>query len=201
MIAIGLTGTIASGKSTTAEMFADHGIPVFSADEAVHLLYGGRAVAPMAAEFPDAVRDGKVDRLRLGAILAADPGAMRRLEAIVHPLVRAEEDAFRAAAEASGCEMAVMEIPLLFETDAARRYDRIVVTTAPAAVRRARALARARMTPEVYDVLTARQLSDEEKRSRADFVVDTGAGPDAARAAVGDIIAALARSGPGTPDA
>ncbi|MCW5712910.1 MAG: dephospho-CoA kinase [Bauldia sp.] len=201
MIVVGLTGTIASGKSTTAEMFADNGIPVFSADEAVHLLYSGRAVAPIAAAFPDAVRDGKVERQRLAAILAADPGAVARLEAIVHPLVREEEEAFRKAAAAAGCEIVVVEIPLLFETDAARRFDRIVVTTAPDDVRRARALARARMTPEVYDLLTARQLSDPEKRRRADFVVDTGAGPDAARAAVGDIIAALASSGPGTPDA
>jgi dephospho-CoA kinase len=201
VIVVGLTGTIASGKTTTSEMFADHGIPVFSADEAVHLLYGGKAVAPVAADFPDAVRDGKVDRSRLSAILAADPGAVARLEAIVHPLVRAEEEAFRAAAEASGCEIAVVEIPLLFETDSSRRFDRIVVTTAPAEVRRARALARPRMTPEVYDLLSARQLSDEEKRRRADFVVDTGAGPDAARAAVSNIIAALVSAGPGTPDA
>lgn len=201
MIVVGLTGTIASGKSTTAGMFADHGIPVFSADEAVHLLYGGRAVAPVAAAFPDAVRDGKVDRSRLAAILAAEPAAVARLEAIVHPLVREEEQAFRAAAEAAGCEIAVVEIPLLFETDASRRFDRVVVTTASPEIRRARALSRARMTPEVYELLSARQLSDADKRLRADFVVDTGDGPDAARAAVGNIIAALVSGGPGMPDA
>ncbi|MGV8840468.1 MAG: dephospho-CoA kinase [Bauldia sp.] len=201
MIVVGLTGTIASGKSTTAAMFADQGIPVFSADEAVHLLYAGRAAPLVEAAFPGVIADGSVDRSRLAARLSADPGAVATLESIVHPLVREAEDAFRAAAAAAGCEIAVVEIPLLFETDAARRFDRIVVTTAPEEVRRSRALARGRMTSEVYDLLAARQLPDEEKRRRADFVVDTGPGLDAARSAVGNIIAALVRAGPGTPDA
>lgn len=191
MLTVAITGTIASGKSTTAQMFAAAGIPVFSADAAVHALYEGSAVGPIGEAFPGVVVDGVVDRGRLGRVLRNDPAAMTRLEAIVHPMVKAEEQAFLDRARADGKAIAVVEHPLVFEQGDDDRFDAVIVTTAPEGMRRERALSRPRMTPDLYDYLTARQLPDEEKRRRADFVVDTGPGMDAAQSAVRHILAAL----------
>jgi dephospho-CoA kinase len=173
---LGLTGGIGMGKSTAAQAFRRAGVPVFDADAAVHRLQarGGRAVAPIAAAFPDAVRHGRVDREALRRAVLGDPAALRRLEAIVHPLVRAEERRFLAAARRRGARLAVLDIPLLFETGADRRVDEVVVVTAPPAVQRARVLLRRGMTPERLDAILARQTPDADKRHRADHVIRTG---------------------------
>lgn len=192
MLRLGLTGTIASGKSTTAAMFAATGAAVFSGDEAVHALYDGPAGQLIESEFPGATEGGVVNRKRLADVVTRDPAALKKLESIVHPLVHAEEDRFFERAAAAGATVAVSDIPLLLETGRAGRYDAIVVTTAPAALRRERALARPGMTAVRYDALAARQLTDEEKRRRAHFVIDTGTGMAAARRAVDDVLRALA---------
>jgi dephospho-CoA kinase len=206
MIVLGLTGAIASGKSTTAAMFAEAGVPVFSADAAVHQLYRGSAAALVEEAFPGIVVDGVVDRRRLAAAVARSEGGIERLEALIHPLVRREEASFLGRSAAAGHPLVVVEIPLLFETGAESVFDRIVVTTAPPDVRRQRALSRPSMTPELYSLLSSRQLTDEEKRRRADYVVDTGPGLDAARRSVTQILAELGfKPGSGseraTPDA
>lgn len=190
MIVLGLTGSIGMGKSTTAGLFAEAGCPVWDADAAVHRLYGpgGAAVAPVAAAFPGVELEGAIDRTRLAAALAADPDGFARLERIVHPLVAADRAAALAAAAAMGATVAVADIPLLFETGAEGQVDAVVVVTAPAEVQAARVLARPGMTPERFAALLARQTPDAEKRRRADFVIDTGQGLDAARAAVADIL-------------
>jgi dephospho-CoA kinase len=180
------------GKSTTAGFFAEAGVPVHDADAAVHRLYGGEAAAAIEAEFPGTTTAGKVDRARLASRVLAHPDALRRLEALVHPLVREAETRFLAAAAARGARIAVLEIPLLFETGADRRVDATVVVSAPADVQRSRGLARPGMTPEKLDALLARQIPDSEKRQRADFVVDTSAGFEAARAQVKEILRAVA---------
>lgn len=192
MLKLGLTGSLASGKSTTAAMFAQAGVAVFSADDAVHALYRGAAVPLIETAFPGASANGEVDRIRLAEIVTRDPAALQKLEAIIHPLVRAEEERFLAEAAATGGRISLSDIPLLFETAATDRYDAVVVATAPEDVRRARALARPGMTAARYDVLLARQMPDAEKRSRAHFVIDTGAGTEPARRAVADILRALA---------
>jgi dephospho-CoA kinase len=186
MIVLGLTGSIGMGKTTTAALFAEEGARVHDADAAVHALYarGGAAVAPIAAAFPDAVSAGEVDRWALGRLVAGDPGALRRLEAIVHPLVAAEREVFLAQARADGVAVAVLDVPLLFESGQFEGVDAVVVVSAPAEAQRERVLARPDMTPEKFADLLARQLPDAEKRGRADFVVDTGQGLDAARAQV-----------------
>lgn len=190
MIVLGLTGSIGMGKSTTAGLFAEAGCPVWDADAAVHRLYspGGAAVAPVAAAFPGVELEGAIDRTRLAAALAADPDGFARLERIVHPLVAADRAAALASAAAMGATVAVADIPLLFETGAEGQVDAVVVVTAPAEVQAARVLARPGMTPERFAALLARQTPDAEKRRRADFVIDTGQGLDAARAAVADIL-------------
>lgn len=190
MIVLGLTGSIGMGKSTTAGLFAEAGCPVWDADAAVHRLYGpgGAAVAPVAAAFPGVEVEGAIDRTRLAAALAADPDGFTRLERIVHPLVAADRAAALAAAAAMGATVAVADIPLLFETGAEGQVDAVVVVTAPAEVQAARVLARPGMTPERFAALLARQTPDAEKRRRADFVIDTSQGLDAARAAVADIL-------------
>ncbi len=175
MIVVGLTGSIGMGKSTIAEMFRERGIPVFDADAEVHRLYAGEAVAAVEAAFPGTTHDGRVDRVRLAAALAGDEARFRKLEAIVHPLVRAAEKRFLQEADKSGAvAAAVLEIPLLFETGRDKHVDAVIVVSAPAEVQRARVLARPGMTPEKLDGLLARQTPDAEKRRRADFVVDTG---------------------------
>jgi dephospho-CoA kinase len=192
MFVLGLTGSIGMGKSTTAAMFRALGVPVHDSDAAVHRLYSGRAAPLVEAAFPGATTDGVVDRARLGAMVLGDPAAMRRLEALVHPLVREEEAAFRRQAGATRAGLAVLDIPLLFETGADARVDAVVVVTAPAEVQRARVLARPGMTEERFRQILARQTPDDEKRRRAHFVIDTGAGMEAARRQVADIVRALA---------
>ena len=193
MIVVGLTGSIGMGKTTTAALFAAAGVPVWDADAAVHRLYarGGAAVEPIAAAFPDAVVDGAVDRARLGARLAQDPPAFARLEAIVHPLVGADRQAFLDRAAASGAKVVVLDIPLLFETGGERRVDKVVVVSASPELQRERVLARPGMTAEKLEALLARQVPDAEKRARADFVIDTSAGLDAARTQVAEVLATL----------
>lgn len=192
MFVIGLTGSIAMGKTTTAKLFAEEGVPVHDADAAVHRLYEGEAAAAIEAAFPGTTKEGKVDRAALSRRVLGAPEALQRLEAIVHPLVRQSEERFIAAAEKSGAKIAVLDIPLLFETGAERRVDAVVVVTAPPEVQRSRALARG-MSEAQFEALLARQMGDAEKRARADFVVDTAHGIEAARAQVRDILAAVAK--------
>jgi dephospho-CoA kinase len=194
LILVGLTGSIGMGKSTTAGLFAEAGVPVWDADAAVHRLYarGGAAVAPLAAAFPEAVVDGAVDRARLAHRLAEDPPAFARLEAIVHPLVGRDRQGFLDEARASGAKIVVLDIPLLFETGGESNVDVVVVVSAPAHVQRERVLSRPGMTAERFEALHARQVSDAEKRARADFVIDTSQGLDAARAQVRAMLEALA---------
>ena len=195
MIVLGLTGSIGTGKSTTAAMFADLGVPVHDADRAVHDLYAGEAVAPIAAAFPGAVRDGKVDRAALSEILRQAPERFGELEAIVHPLVRQKEAAFLAHYREAGTPIVLLDIPLLFETGGAARVDKIVVVTCDPAIQRQRVLARPGMTEEKFDLIRARQMPDAEKRKRADFVVDSGHGLEPARLQVAEIIDTLNADG------
>jgi dephospho-CoA kinase len=175
---IGLTGSIGMGKSTAAAMFRRLGIPVHDADAAVHRLLGkgGRGVGPVGAAFPGVVRDGAVDRAALGRRVFNDPAALRRLEAILHPLVRAATARFIARARSRRQDLVVLDIPLLFETGGEERCDAVVVVSAPAFVQRARVLARPGMTEARLAQILAQQTPDEEKRARADFVVETGLG-------------------------
>lgn len=191
MVIVGLTGSVGMGKSTTAGLFAEHGDPVFDADVAVHALYRGRAVAPVEAAFPDAVVDGAVDRVRLAAAVLGNPEALRRLEAIVHPLVREEEAAFLAAARSAGRRIAVLDIPLLFETGRDAAMDAVVVATASAEVQRERVLARPGMSAEKFAAILGKQMPDAEKRRRAHFIVDTGHGLASAAGQVATIRRAL----------
>jgi dephospho-CoA kinase len=190
MIRLGLTGSIGMGKSTTAQMFADLGAVVWNADAAVHALYGpgGAAVAPIAAAFPGAVVDGAVDRVRLAEALGRDADAFRRLEAIVHPLVALSRKDELEAAEQRGVRLAVLDIPLLFETGGDAAMDAVVVVTADPDIQAERVLARPGMTRERLDAILERQTPDAEKRRRADFIIDTGQGLDAARARVAEIV-------------
>lgn len=174
MLVVGLTGSIGMGKSTTAGFFAARGVPVHDADACVHDLYAGAAVAPVEAEFPGVVLDGRIDRASLGQRVFGDAAARRRLEAIVHPLVRAAESRFLAAAARGGASMAVLDIPLLFETGAESRCRVVVVVTARAGVQRARVLSRPGMTVERFEAVLASQMPDAEKRRRAHALVDTG---------------------------
>ncbi|WP_412050502.1 dephospho-CoA kinase [Hoeflea sp. Naph1] len=194
MIVIGLTGSIGMGKSTTAEMFSNAGIPVISADEIVHELYRGEAVQPIEAAFPGATVDGAVDREALSRTLLADPTGFERLEAIIHPLVRAREEAFVDQARADGHAMVLVDIPLLYETGAENRVDVVVVVTCDADIQRQRVMARPGMTVEKFEAILARQVPDAEKRARADHIIDTGQGLEPARRQVADIIAALGAS-------
>jgi dephospho-CoA kinase len=189
---LGLTGSIGMGKSTTATMFREQGVPVHDSDATVHRLYAGRAAPLVEAAFPGVSVAGVVDRARLGERVIGRPEEMRRLEAIVHPLVWEEEEAFRARAAASRAPVAVLDIPLLFETGGEGRVDAIVVVTAAPEVQRSRVLARPGMTEERFAAILARQLPDAQKRRRAHFVVDTGRGLASARRQVSDILRALA---------
>lgn len=191
MIVLGLTGSIGMGKTTAATMFAEAGVPVYSADDAVHALYSGRAAPLIEAAFPGTVENGTVDRQKLSAAVIGKPEALKKLEAIVHPLVREEEEAFRRKAGQSGVAIALIDIPLLFETGAEKRVDRIVVVSAPAEVQRARVLARPGMTEEKLDAILARQTPDAEKRARADFIIDTSGSFDDLRRQIAEIIAKL----------
>ncbi|RYB03734.1 dephospho-CoA kinase [Lichenibacterium ramalinae] len=194
MVILGLTGSIGMGKSTTAAMFRDAGVPVFDADAAVHALYRGVAVAPIEAAFPGVVRDGAVDRELLRQRVLDDAAVLRRLEAIVHPLVQGERAAFLDAARRAGAELVVLDIPLLFETGGEAAVDAVAVVTAPEPVQKARVLARPGMTEARLSAIVKQQLPDAEKRARARFVIDTGAGLAAARAQVLAVIAALTQA-------
>lgn len=176
MLVIGLTGSIGMGKSTAAAYFAERGVPVFDADAEVHRLYEGDAVPAIASAFPAAVRDGRVDRAALAKAIAARSDGLKTLEGLVHPMVVRSELDFLRRQEAKGQAFAVLEIPLLFETDAIDRVDVAIVVSAPPDIQRHRVLARPGMTVEKLEHLLARQLPDAEKRARADFIVDSGAG-------------------------
>jgi dephospho-CoA kinase len=191
MFVIGLTGSIAMGKSTTARMFAEAGAAVYDADAAVHRLYENEAAAAIEAAFPGTTAAGKVDRTALRGRVAGDAPALQILESIVHPLVREAEKKFLKDAEASGAKVAVLDIPLLLETGGDTRVDAVVVASAPAHVQRARAAERG-LSPEQFEALVSRQMPDAEKRRRADFVVDTSRGFDAARQQVQAILKAVA---------
>jgi dephospho-CoA kinase len=193
MFVIGLTGSLGMGKSTMARLFAEEGIPVHDADAAVHRLYAGEAASAIESAFPGTTSNGKVDRNKLVARVLNDPAALNKLEAIMHPLVQAAEQQLLAQAEARGEKVAVLDIPLLFETGADRRVDAVVVVSAPAETQRARVLARPGMTSDKLEAILARQMPDAEKRRRADFVVDTSHDLEAARAQVRAILDAVAR--------
>lgn len=175
MIVLGLTGSIAMGKTETAKMFAARGVPVFDSDSAVHSLYaqGGDAVPEVAALAPDAIVDGSVDRRRLAALVQAEPSLLRRIESVVHPLVAAMQREFLESAAAKGADMALLDIPLLFEKNREDDVDVIIVVSAGEQLQRQRALSRADMTEEKFDFILARQLPDAQKRARADYVIDT----------------------------
>ena len=191
MIVLGLTGSIGMGKSTTAKMFVDAGVPVHDSDEAVHRLYRGKALPLIEAAFPGTTHDGTVDRTKLAAVVLNNSPAIKQLEAIVHPLVRADAEAFLAENRAKGTDIAVLDIPLLFETGGRDRVDKVVVVTAPADVQRQRVLARPGMTKEKFEAILGRQVPDSRKRELADYVVNTGEGLEVARQAVDAIIADL----------
>ncbi len=192
MIVLGLTGSIGMGKSTAAEFFAAEGVPVYDADAAVHRLYQGAAVPAIEAAFPGTTVDGKVDRTRLAAQVLHDSAALKRLEAIVHPLVRRDEEAFLVKAQADGAKVAVLNIPLLLETGGDKRCDAVVVVSAPAEIRRARIISRPGMTDEKLASIVAKQMPDAEKRQRADFIVDTSKDLDSTRAQIHEILRRVA---------
>jgi dephospho-CoA kinase len=188
MIILGLTGSIGMGKSTTAKLFVEAGVPVYDADATVHRLYEGEAAPAIETAFPGTTVGGKVDRTRLSAQVVHDPAAMRRLEQIVHPMLGASRQKFLEDAERSGAPVAVVDVPLLFETGGEKRVDAVVVVTTTPEIQRERILARDNMTAEKLDAILARQLPDAEKRRRADFVVDTSHGLDPVRVRIRDIL-------------
>lgn len=190
MVVIGLTGSIGMGKSTTAQFFAEAGVPIHDADLAVHRLYAGEAAPLIEAAFPGVTAPNGVNRAKLAERVLGDAAALHRLEGIVHPLVRREELKFLAAAESARAPVAVLDIPLLFETGGDGRVDAVVVVTAPPETQRARVFERAGMTEEKFQALLTKQMPDAEKRRRADFVVDTSHGFDSARAQVHAILRA-----------
>jgi dephospho-CoA kinase len=188
MIVLGLTGSIGMGKSTTAKLFAEAGVPVYDADATVHKLYEGEAAPAIEAAFPGATAGGKVDRTRLSARVVHDPAAMKQLEQIVHPMLGASRQKFLEDAEQAGAPVAVIDMPLLFETGGENRVDAVVVVTTTPELQRERILARDNMTAEKLEAILARQLPDAEKRRRAHFVVDTSHGLDPVRARIRDIL-------------
>src|ERR1700742_865583 len=189
MLILGLTGSIGMGKSTTAKLFAEAGVPVYDADATVHKVYEGEAAPAIEAAFPGTTSGGKVDRAKLSPKVVHDHAAMKRLEEIVHPMLRAYHQRFLDDAEKSGAPVAVVDVPLLFETGGDKRVDAVVVVTTSPEVQRERILARDNMTGEKLDAILARQLPDAEKRKRADFLVDTSHGLDPVRARIRDILA------------
>lgn len=192
MFVLGLTGSLGMGKSTTAKFFAEEGVPVHDADAAVHRLYEGEAVSLIEAAFPGTTVAGKVDRDKLAKRVLGDTAAIKRLEAIVHPLVAEVRERFLREAETRGAKVAVLDIPLLYETGGDKRCDAVVVVSAPAEVQRARAFERPGMTAEKLAAILAKQMPDAEKRARADFVVDTSKSYEDARRQVREILARVA---------
>jgi len=193
MFILGLTGSLGMGKSTTARFFAEQGVPVHDADAVVHRLYEGAAVPAIESAFPGTTADGKVDRTKLAARVLGNDASLDRLEAIVHPLVQEAERQLIAEAEARGEKVAVLDIPLLFETGGDARVDAVVVVSSPPEVQRARVLERPGMTLEKLEAILSKQMPDDEKRRRADFVVDTSQGFEAARTQVRAILKAVAK--------
>jgi dephospho-CoA kinase len=193
MIILGLTGSIGMGKSTTARLFAEEGVPVHDADAAVHALYEGEAVPLVEAAFPGTTQDGKVDRARLGRAVVGNADALKRLEAIVHPMVARVRDAFLAQTRNAGAPVVVLDIPLLFETGGEKLVDAVVVVSAAPDIQRQRVMERAGMTAEKFEALLAKQIPDAEKRRRADYIVDSGHGIESARTQVREILTKLAR--------
>jgi dephospho-CoA kinase len=193
MFILGLTGSIGMGKTTTARLFAEAGVPVHDADAAVHALYEGEAVPRIEQAFPGTTMAGKVDREELGYRIVKDPAALKRLESIVHPLVRQSETRFLAAARARGAPVVVLDIPLLYETGGEARVDAVVVVSAPAEMQRERVLQRPAMTLDKLESLLAQQLPDADKRRRADFLVDSGKGIEHARKQVREILTQVAK--------
>jgi dephospho-CoA kinase len=192
MFILGLTGSLGMGKSTTAKFFAEEGIPLHDADAVVHQLYKGEATPLIEAAFPGTTTGSKVDRDKLAKKVLGNPAAIKKLEAIIHPLVGRAEARFLGDAACKGAAVVVLDIPLLFETGAERRCDAVVVVSAPAEVQRIRAFERPGMTEEKFEAILVKQVPDAEKRARADFVVDTSKGFDAARAQVREILARVA---------
>ncbi|MGH6992246.1 MAG: dephospho-CoA kinase [Caulobacteraceae bacterium] len=197
MITIGLTGSVGMGKSTTAGFFADEGAPVYDADAEVHRLYakGGAAVGSVEAAFPGVAREGAIDRKSLAERVLGDPDALARLNAIVWPLMADARRTFFEEARAAGAEVVVLDIPLLLETGGAERVDVVVVASAPPEIQRQRVLSRSDMTPAKFEAILAAQMSDAEKRARADFVIDTGEGFEFAREQVRSVLDRLRRRG------
>ena len=193
MFVLGLTGSLGMGKSTTARFFAEEGVPLHDADAAVHRLYEGEATPLIEAAFPGTTSGGRVDRDKLAKKVLGDSAAIKRLETIIHPLVGRAEARFLDEAARKDAAVVVLDIPLLFETGADRRCDAVVVVSAPADVQRARAFERPGMTEEKFQAILAKQMPDAEKRARADFVVDTSKGLDAARVQVREILGRIAR--------
>ena len=193
MIILGLTGSIGMGKSTTAKLFVEAGVPVYDADATVHQLYEGEAAPAIETAFPGTTADGKVDRPKLSARVVHDPAAMKQLEQIVHPMLGASRQKFFADAERAGAPVAVVDVPLLYETGGEKRVDAVVVVTTSPENQRARIMARGTMTSEALDSILARQLPDAEKRKRADFVVDTSHGLDPVRVQISDILQQVAK--------
>ena len=193
MFVLGLTGSLGMGKSTTARFFAEEGVPLHDADAAVHRLYEGEATPLIEAAFPGTTSGGRVDRDKLAKKVLGDSAAIKKLETIIHPLVGRAEARFLDEAARKDAAVVVLDIPLLFETGADRRCDAVVVVSAPADVQRARAFERPRMTEEKFQAILAKQMPDAEKRARADFVVDTSKGFDAARAQVREILGRIVR--------
>ncbi|WP_428426783.1 dephospho-CoA kinase [Pararhizobium sp.] len=191
MIILGLTGSIGMGKSTTAAMFAEMGVPVNDADAVVHALYQDEAVAPIEAAFPGTVVAGSVDRVELSRQLANDPSIFKVLEAIVHPLVRDKERVFLDHHRAAGAPLVVLDIPLLFETKGENRVDAVAVVTCDPEIQRERVLKRPGMTEEKFALILSRQVPDREKRAKADYIIDTGHGLDSARDQVAAIVQRL----------
>ncbi|WP_216330432.1 dephospho-CoA kinase [Rhizobium sp. X9] len=192
MIVIGLTGSIGMGKTTTAKLFAEEGVPVLDSDEVVHALYRAEAVGLIETAFPGTTVSGAVDRQKLGEVLRENPANFGKLEAIVHPLVRQKQEAFLAKAREEARQFALLDIPLLFETGAEERVDKIVVVSCAPEIQRQRVLSRPGMTEQKFEMILARQMPDAEKRKRADFVIDTGNGVEAARDQVRGILQRLA---------
>jgi dephospho-CoA kinase len=195
MFVLGLTGSIGMGKSTTVAMFRAAGVKVHDSDAAVHALYRGAAAPLIEAAFPGTTRDGSVERETLAERVIADPAAMTRLEAIVHPLVRAERAAFLAAARAKGERLVVVDIPLLFETGAENDVDAVLLVTASESVQKARIAARSDMTEAKVAAIMAKQMADSDKRKRADFIIDTSGGMEDTQRQVADL---LGKIGDGT---
>jgi len=193
MFVLGLTGSIGMGKSTTAKLFAELGVPVYDADAIVHQLYDGEAVAAIEAAFPGTTADGKVNRTKLSARVVHDPAAIQRLEEVVHPMLGSSRQKFFADAEASGTPVVVVDVPLLFETGGEKRVDAVVVVTTSPELQRQRVLARGMMDDEKFNAILSRQMPDGEKRKRADFVVDTSHGLQPVRAQIKDILAEVVK--------